>query len=237
MQRDPRAPAGFTFVDLTAVIVIVVVLLALAAIVLPSLGGRRSGHGRQMQNNTQIRGIHQSLVMFAQGNRGYFPGIDGDGADLDLAVQKRFEILLQGNYFTPEYAVSPHEVKTPWITGPVLPEHYSYSMLQVPPPIDPEHPKRTPIPNRRQEWSETLNHEAVTVSDRNLGTTAAPYSIHTEPSSEPNWRGTVAYNDNHVAFESSHILPTKYGLADAISTDHLFESPGADDALLIHSGN
>lgn len=61
-------------------------------ILLPALGTARRT-ARQMQSNTQLRGIHQAQVTYAQGNNGKF-------AD-DLAV------LLEGNFFTAEYLLSP----------------------------------------------------------------------------------------------------------------------------------
>ncbi len=64
-----------------------VVVLAACAIVIallsPSLAQNRTV-ARMMQNNTQTRGIHQGLFIFAQGNKrgggdGYFPGLNSRG--------------------------------------------------------------------------------------------------------------------------------------------------------------
>lgn len=216
-----RRNAGLTYVEILVALAIVVLLIAM---LLPSFGSSRGPH-RQMQNNTQVRGIHQSMVMYAQGNKSKFPGIDIDGNDADLRVEARMQVLLEGNYFTGEYAVSPSETRTYWTTGVVTTEHYSYAMLQVP-------SEKT---GRRAEWAETLNTEAVVVGDRAKHTGGRLHSVHTEP--DEGWRGSVAYNDNHVVFESTHELATKYGVGDANKLDDLFTAAGDYDALLVHSGN
>ena len=74
-------------------------LLAVTVIglILPSLGAARRT-ARQMQSNTQLRGLHQSMVMYSQQNDGRYPD--------DMGV------LLDGNYFTPEYAISPRDDTT-----------------------------------------------------------------------------------------------------------------------------
>ncbi|QDU34994.1 hypothetical protein KS4_30710 [Poriferisphaera corsica] len=69
-----------------------------AGIMLPALGASRRT-ARQMQTNTQMRGLHQSLVMYAQSNRGRYTN--------DLYD------LVDGNYFTIEYILSPIAGKTP----------------------------------------------------------------------------------------------------------------------------
>ena len=116
-------------------------------ILLPALGAARRT-SRQMANNTQLRGIHQSLVTFAQsnkrgGNDGYFTGVDakgnvhpngsltgesGDGTEPGARVWA----LLDGNYFTPEYTVNPadtHAVELLVPAGgpvpPVTPDNHS----------------------------------------------------------------------------------------------------------------
>lgn len=61
-------------------------------IMLPALGAARRT-ARQMQSNTQARGIHQAAVMYAQGNKSRLPDEIGP--------------LLRGNFFTSEYLISP----------------------------------------------------------------------------------------------------------------------------------
>ncbi len=68
--------------------------LIVIPLLLPSLGAARRS-ARQMQSNSQLRGIQQSMVMYAQGNDGQYPD--------DLTR------LLEQNYFTPEYMLSPQD--------------------------------------------------------------------------------------------------------------------------------
>jgi hypothetical protein len=204
------------------------IAILMLGIMLPALGAARST-ARQMQNNTQLRGIHQSLVIAAQSNSRHFVGLDRNGDPIDVTVENRFRILLDANYFTGDYAISPSEAgKTPWQHGmTVTSDNYSYAMLEV---IDPG--------GRRTEWAETLNTEAAAIADRNAdpaGSVSNPYSVHTGPGG--GWRGSVAYNDNHVVFERHHVLPTtRYGRHQH-RDDHLFEATGPDDALMIYEGD
>ena len=108
---------------------------------------------RRMQNSTQLRGIHQGLVTFANSNKNNFAGLNSQGsilANTDTTtgssgigsfVQSRYWILLTGDYFTPEYAISPSETSnvTEWVEGNAVlfgstagsEKNYSYAMLQL----------------------------------------------------------------------------------------------------------
>ena len=66
---------------------------ALMGVTFPAMGAARTS-ARQMQSNTHARGIHQSMVIYAQGNNGVLPD--------DIWV------LVEGQFFTPDYAISPH---------------------------------------------------------------------------------------------------------------------------------
>lgn len=221
---------GYTLIELAVTIAIIALILGILLPVL--LAARRTA--RSMQNNTQSRGIHQALVMYAQGNGGYYPGLDPDGQIIDATIEYRFQQLLEGNYFTGEYVISLSETKTPWNTGPVTSEHYSYAMLDI-----------DAVPGGRfNEWRDTLNSQAPVLSDRNIGSdaTANSQSVHTDTSVD--WRGAVAYNDNSTAFETTHVLPTGFTVFDEDGNasilqhqaDNLFVSDSPDDALMIHSG-
>ncbi|MEM9250925.1 MAG: DUF4190 domain-containing protein [Planctomycetota bacterium] len=211
----------------------------LIGIMLPALGAaRRTAH--QMQNNTQVRGIHQSMVMYAQSNNGQFPGLDGAGnVTLDSATPyaggangghpaERLEALLDGNYFTGEYAIAPTEPGlVPWQGGQVNEDNYSYAMLRIAhgntgdltwrkpagePQPDAYGRLIEPLSDTVQEWSETLNPNAPVLGDRNTGADATTQasSIHTQLNSG-DWRGSVGFNDNHVVFETTQELTTQLG--------------------------
>ncbi|HEX7009001.1 MAG TPA: prepilin-type N-terminal cleavage/methylation domain-containing protein [Phycisphaeraceae bacterium] len=212
-----RGYRAFTLIELLVVISIIALLIG---ILLPALGAARRA-ATQMKSNTQVRGIHQAMVTFSQSNNSYYPGYNGSqflrAVEIEFAsasgasVEGRFAIMLAGNYFTGEYIVSPAETKTAWTTGDVTTINYSYAMLEV------NYNQFTPHADhktRRDEWRDTLNTEAIIVSDRLAqGTYNQPDTYKSVWTNEPgDWRGSVAWNDNHVDFQSTAIIEdTSYG--------------------------
>lgn len=242
---------GFTLIELLVVISIIALLIA---ILLPALGAARRA-ARQLQNSTQLRGIHQGLVIYGTSNKSKFPGLDSDGDVLPdgnqtgnsgngSVIQSRYWIMLTGGFFTPAYAVSPSETEivTVWEAGngaipndvvfDATTKHYSYSLLH----FQNTGPATLSITvnsaARGKEWAETLNAQAVVVSDRNIGNgTAATalQSIHTDEAGR--WAGSVLWNDNHVGYENENRFATKYANG-RLNTDN-----GEPDDGLFDSGN
>ena len=205
-----------------------------------------------MQNSTQLRGIHLGLQTYANSNKDQFPGLDsngvvlGDGVDTGHSgdgdtVEARYWILLDASFITPDFTISPSEteLRYDWTPpGPVTLDNYSYAMLQV------DGQPGSPIvgdpktPCRAQEWSQTLNSQAVVMADRNLGPDANSnvWSIHSGQTGQ--WEGSILWNDGHVAFEQTHVLPmTQYGGGPSHHNDNLFEAAGDTDADLIYTGD
>lgn len=230
-----KATTGAIFGGSAILMAFIVPLLI--GIMLPALGAARRT-ARQMQNNTQVRSIHQAAVIYSQNNNGFFPGLTAQGEILEdgpmttgdsgngATPAARMWIMLDGNYFTSDYAISPSETLTPWAGGHVLPSEFSYALLDISEPG-----------GRRDEWRDTLNTEAAVISDRNTGVSGDPadyMSIHTDTPGD--WRGSVVWNDNHVVFETDAILYTKYADYAPNPNDNLFEAAGANDAMMIHDG-
>lgn len=231
VDSQPTWRRGFAFADMAGVLAVLAVVLFAGAIMLPTLGSRCGRTAPEMISNTQARMVQSALVLYAAGNNSYYAGLDSTGREADLnggiangyEVEARFEALLQGGYFTSDYVVSPAEAKTPWTTGELDTSQYSFALLV----INGEH--------ERTEWRDTINTEAVVVSDR-AATGTDQSDITSVWSDTPgDWRGTLAWNDNHVTFKRSHRnYKTKYGDHVNLNSDDLFadESAGTGDAFM-----
>ena len=230
------------------------VVALMVGILLPALGSARRA-ARMMQNNTQLRGIHQGMVIYGQGNNRQYPGLDAngrifDGSQLNMpnyhqdgsTVEVRFQLLLENNLVSPEFLLNPGEMtKYPWgQTGVLSADYYSYSMLQI-------HGSSTgagDVPDRTgraREWHETFNTQAPILSDRTLDAS----NYQSLWSTTQGWRGGVAFNDGAARTEQSHVLRTRYAQGPTNDRDDLFsEAAGAanttppySNALMIYAGH
>jgi len=243
MQRK----RGFTLIELLVVISIIGLLIG---ILLPALGTARNT-ARQMQGSTQVRGIQQGMVVFAQGNNSRYPGVTAVGGYTTATdnphgtltgqnVEARFAIMFGNNLFPGAYMLSPSETDGTKVTfnsslPTLLPVHYSYAMLDISANGD----------QRFTEWSDTTNAESIAVSDRingsgpsnfNVGNRASYDSIH----ASAGWRGSVGWNDNHVTFitiptAGNTNITTRYGNNITNNTENLFDNT-ANNAKMIGRG-
>lgn len=284
-----RRHRGFTLIELLVVISIIALLVG---ILLPALGSARRT-ARRVQNATHIRGIHQGLVNHSAGNKEWFAGVssygritnssgtvnDGlqaytgvDGAPYDYPAgtgislpSTRLAILLNGNYFTPEYAISPAEtrlgtdVATEIVRAPIelnyVPSmtadggNCSYAWLHV----------EEGITGRYNTWKDNSNGSAIVLSDRGLVTAAnqgglTTTSIHVSvdgdaagdtASGVQNWNGNITFNDNSTRWETSAavISGTRYGAQanNGADGDNLFVDTDAgtgntdDNAYMVYA--
>lgn len=218
-------------ITLLEAMIVVIVLAATVALVLPMLGGPRV-HSHSAQSISNLRGIHQSMYAYANGNREYLPGFTSQGDLTRPSVEERFFILLDGDYFDGSYAINPLELHTarPWHpaqTDPLTSDQYSFALLQI-----------NTAGYRQNAWRADLDMKRALGSDRNTGIDTNS-GIQSLASKKPGqWLGYVLWADNHVTLEKTATVEAKYDgdPTTPAKPDHLFEAPTPDDAYMIHSG-
>jgi type II secretory pathway pseudopilin PulG len=223
------------------VVIVVVAVIVIAALLLPALGMARAS-SRQIQDSTQIRGIHQGMVLWVQGNNDSYPlasRLDKDNTTVaELGREKDttaniISIIIYNGFFSPELCISPAE-SNPKIR---LMDNYSYSAPRT--AVNPgkalwdpafaadftggkvgnfSYAHTLPADERlKKTWANTFQATEAAIGNRGPeiasmkaaaggGRTFAPavaasdtYQIH---GGRTTWEGNIAYNDNHIAFET-----------------------------------
>ncbi|MFK7788464.1 MAG: prepilin-type N-terminal cleavage/methylation domain-containing protein [Phycisphaeraceae bacterium] len=216
---------AFTLIELLVVISIIALLIA---ILLPALGAARKS-ARQMQSATQTRGQHQGMVIHANENKGFYPGLTNDGQNwTDAAdnysntrgntVEARMSIMLEGEYFTPDYIIHPndpitHEAYKIGSATPFATINNAYALLEI--GFGGSAPS-TRKPMLVNEWRDTMNAQAIVGGERLLdvvgGAFGDPTAYVSTWSSDPGraeW--SIVWNDNHTETRNTALFQTKYG--------------------------
>jgi prepilin-type N-terminal cleavage/methylation domain-containing protein len=238
-MRSYKARAGFTLIELIVVIVVVAVVI-IGALLIPALGMARAS-ARQIEDSTQVRGVHQGMVLWRQGNDDSYPlpsRLDKDDTTVAEVGREKdttaniMSIMIYNGFFSPELCISPAE-SSPNIKDMTT---YSYSKPSTAPnPAkalwDPafsadfspgkvgnlSYAHMLPADERlKKTWMSTYKASEAVVGNRgpqiaSMSTVGGKRSfLPALPSSNTylihggrtTWEGNIAYNDNHVSFET-----------------------------------
>ena len=248
---------GFTLIELLVVIAIIALLIG---ILLPALGKARAS-ARQLKDSTQIRGVHQGMVLWAQNNGDRYPlpsdidkadttVTDANGKDLPRHM---ISVLIFNGFFSPELCVSPAESNgnikiydAYQYTEPTAASGADKKLALWDPAFkataqdgapagNPANPNGNfsyatmpPVGARKAKWSNTFQATEAVIGNRGPSYTGGgapntPWTLANTPNGSTGggttpvgigsntllihggrttWEGNIAYNDNHVNFET-----------------------------------
>ncbi len=204
--------------------------------------GKARASARQLKDATQVRGIQQSFIIWANQNQGQYPlpskvdkageTVAGDAAAKDTTANI-FSMLVYNGYVSPEICISPAEA------NPNIKVCDNYEFDQPKTAVKPamalwdpafsadfangktgnvSYGHIQPFGGRTKLWADTFNAAEPVIGNRGpqiQSVTRNPqgslvlksqipdsitYLIHGDRES---WQGNLAYNDGHVAFETT----------------------------------
>jgi type II secretory pathway pseudopilin PulG len=219
-----RRGRGFTVLELVIVIIVVVLL---AAILLPGMvGGRgRRGVPRQIKDGTQVRGIHQGMVLFAQNNNDKFPLpslLDPDNFTIDAAAETKdttaniISVLIYQNFFTPELCVSPSE------TNPNIRIDNAFAFTAPPTAANPA----------KALWDPGFNADFSTANPARMAGFSYAHQMPFGPRRDKKWNNSFSSNDAIVANRGPLVTNVTKGKEESV--DMAFNKDSL--TLLIHGG-
>ncbi len=237
-MRTRNRCRGLTIVE---VIVVIFVIVLVIGILLPAFGRPHRDGGRQIKDSTQVRGIHQGMVLWAQDNKDVYPLPSLVDLKDDTVVEQGREkdttanimsLLIFNGFFSPELCVSPAEANGNIKTC----GNYSYSN-----PAGTVNPAKAlwdpafaadftggrtgnfsyghmlPADVRLEKtWNNSFQATEAVIGNRGpqmkavggegghatLGVVDPKTNTYLIHGGRRTWEGNIAYNDNHVSFET-----------------------------------
>lgn len=228
---------GFSLIDMIASIALVIVIVACSTIALGQEQGT-SGRARTLKDATQLRGIHQSFLVFAREFEGILPrpglidrlpfdGVEQPGRGAEDVSQNTTACLhsavIMQNYYMPELVISPVE-RNPRVKADA---DYNYESYNPTPNVDQYWDQKFKADLHSEsnvsyanlviygsrvtnQWKESLDAKFAVLSNRGPKDGAIdPDSVTCGP--HGNWAGNVLFNDNHVEFlDTTHPEAMKF---------------------------
>lgn len=259
-NRSAPGRRGFTIAELVVVFtcVAVALILVITLIVDPVPRRRRSP---LMKDGTQIREIHQAMIIFAREFEGGFPrpglihrlpvpdlGVVPGRGEEDITqntTANLFSVMVMQNYMEPEVLISPLE-RNPNVS---MREGSTYNWDLYDPLSGvnwdtgfmadlskQSHASYAHMPlfglRDETEWKETFNSKFPVIGSRGPRGGVIDRRSYTCPKGQ--WRGNICYNDNHVAVENS-VSPITRVVEGVEVPDNIFameDGPNGGDAIL-----
>jgi len=237
VERNKRR-RGLTWVDVVAVVVV----LGLIGVVLLPLVGRRTSHSAgHLKDSTQIRGVHQGMVIWAESHDGRYPlpsladkgGTTIAGADDEKdTTANMISLMIFNGFISPDLCVSVAE------SNPAIRVFDKYQYTDPSGAADPKKALWDPgfradfttgegnfsyahavlWGERKERWRQSFDAGRPIIGNR--GPEIAGVAKKKAPEVKPTlvnpksktllihgprdtWEGNIAYDDNHVNFETS----------------------------------
>ena len=229
LRSRPRCPAGFTLIEL---LVVIVVIAAIVVVFLPRPSKYNSA--RLLKDSAQIRGIQQSLFLWAEANQGKYPmpsvldaanhTIATDSPESKDTMANVLSILVYNGYFPPELLLSPAETNR----NIKIIETYQYESPYAATGAD------SPNPAAGVDKSKALWDPALSVDFTNGKTGHTSYAMMIPVGLRAKqWASTSRATDAVIGNRGPKIKTlTKGGAPNSTAT---LENP-ASNTMLIHGG-